>query len=84
MDVCKSYGPERNAEILRDDILSGKYKLGDNHPVYDYILLNTAVLYCLSQGHRNWKQGVEVANESIQSGNAVKALEHFIKDVQDL
>lgn len=84
LDVCKSYGPERNAEILRDDILSGKYKLGDNHPVYDYILLNTAVLYCLSQGHRNWKQGVEVANESIQSGNAVKALEHFIKDVQDL
>lgn len=81
---CLSYGPEKNSEILREEILSGKYKCGDNHPLYDYILLNTAVLYCLSQGHKDWKLGVQKADESLQSGAALRSLDHFIADVRTL
>lgn len=84
LNDCASLGPEENARILKDDVLSGKYKLGDNHPIYDYILLNTAVLYCLSQGHKNWIEGVKVAEASIQSGAAWKSLTHFINEVNAL
>ncbi|EDO18110.1 hypothetical protein Kpol_1031p14 [Vanderwaltozyma polyspora DSM 70294] len=66
LSSCSSYGPEENARILKEDILSGKYTLGDDHPTYDYILLNTAVLYCLSQGNKNWIEGINIANESIR------------------
>ncbi|CCC70805.1 hypothetical protein NCAS_0F03210 [Naumovozyma castellii] len=84
LSECASLGPKENAKILRDDILSGKYHLGDDHPIYDYILLNTAVLYCLSEGNKNWKEGVAKAEESIHSGAALKALNHFVADVQKL
>lgn len=79
---CVSLGPRQNAEILHI-ILSGAYHKGENS-VYDYILLNTAVLYCLSRGHKNWREGVEAAENSIHSGAALKALQHFIADVQGL
>ncbi|CCF58553.1 hypothetical protein KAFR_0E04020 [Kazachstania africana CBS 2517] len=82
LESCASLGPAENAKILREEVLSGKYKLGDNHPIYDYILLNTAVLYCLSQGINNWKQGVQAAEDSIQSGSALKSLDHFIRDTK--
>lgn len=81
---CKSYGPAENANILKEEILKGKYRLGDKNPIYDYIMLNTAVLYCLSQGHKDWKLGVQKAEESIHSGQALKALERFLSDVKKL
>lgn len=84
LSQCLSLGPQSNARILKEDILSGKFKLGDNHPIYDYILLNTAVLYCLSEGSRDWKQGVLKAEESIQSGKALKSLFNFINNVKSL
>ena len=84
LSECISLGPKGNAEILRDKILNGHCKLGDNDHYYDFILLNTAVLYCLSQGHRSWKQGVRAADESIQSGRARDALNHFISDTRNL
>lgn len=84
LSECLSLGPIGNARVLKDEILSGKYKLGDDHPIYDYILLNTAVLYCLSVGSRDWKQGILKAEESIQSGNALKSLSRFIDDVKNL
>lgn len=84
LSECKSFGPAENAQILKEDILAGKYRLGDNNPIYDYILLNTAVLYCLSQGNKDWKLGVEKAEQSIQSGSSLCALNHFLSDVQSL
>ncbi|QLL33168.1 hypothetical protein HG536_0E00790 [Torulaspora globosa] len=81
---CKSLGPAENAHILKDEILAGRYRLGDNNPIYDYILLNTAVLYCLSQGNKDWKLGVEKAEESIQSGSALNALNRFLSEVQNI
>lgn len=84
LSECLSLGPIENAHILKDEILSGKYKLGDDHPIYDYILLNTSVLYCLSVGSRDWKQGISKAEESIQSGSALRSLSKFIDDVKGL
>ncbi|CCE64373.1 hypothetical protein TPHA_0H01670 [Tetrapisispora phaffii CBS 4417] len=84
LSECVSLGPKENAVLLRDEILSGKYKLGDNHPIYDYIILNTAVLWCLSQSNRDWKKGIEIANESIQSGSALRSLDYFITSVQNM
>lgn len=84
LEECISLGPKENADILRNDILSGKVKFGDNNPIYDYILLNTSVLYCLAMGNKDWKKGVLIANESIQNGNALEALNKFIQSVHDL
>lgn len=84
LEECISLGPQENANILREEILSAKYKLGDNHPIYDYILMNTAVLYCLSVGNRDWKTGIQMAEESIQSGSALNSLDRFISSVDKL
>ncbi|QLQ80725.1 hypothetical protein HG537_0E00780 [Torulaspora globosa] len=84
LSECKSLGPAENAHILKQEILSGKYRLGDNNPIYDYILLNTAVLYCLSQGNKDWKQGIVKAEQSIQSGSALNAVNRFLLEVQNL
>ncbi|SCU79756.1 LADA_0B02960g1_1 [Lachancea dasiensis] len=79
---CVSMGPEENAKSLRT-ILEGHYRRGENG-VYDYILLNTAMLYCLTMSNQDWKRGVEVAEESIHSGQALKALDHFLADTKAL
>ncbi|QLG72042.1 hypothetical protein HG535_0C03960 [Zygotorulaspora mrakii] len=84
LDQCKSYGPLANARLLKDKILAGKCKLGDDDPIYDYILLNSAVLYCLCKGHTNWREGVLAAEKSIQSGESLKALNKFIEQVSML
>lgn len=83
LDECPSLGPIENARVLTEGILAGKYQKGENS-IYDYILLNTAVLYCLSQGHKDWKKGVDAAEKSIHSGSASKSLERFIESVRNL
>lgn len=84
LEECISLGPQENAAVLRNEILSGQVKMGDNHPVYDYVLLNTAVLYCLARGNRDWQEGVLAAEESIHSGRALAALDAFIGSVRSL
>lgn len=82
LSQCKSLGPLPNAKVLKEEILSGKRHLGDNDPIYDYVLLNTAVLYCLCKGHTNWKEGISEAEQSIHSGKALASLEQFIDHVK--
>ncbi|CUS21795.1 LAQU0S04e00958g1_1 [Lachancea quebecensis] len=82
LNECASLGPQENAKILKT-ILGGRYRKGENG-VYDYILLNTAVLYCLSTGTKNWREGVQAAEESIHSGRALQSLEHFINSTSAL
>ncbi|SCV06129.1 LANO_0H22738g1_1 [Lachancea nothofagi CBS 11611] len=77
LSECASLGPKENAEILTT-ILDGKYRKGENG-IYDYILLNTALLYCLTSGQHNWELGVQKAEESIHSGSARRSLNHFIE-----
>ncbi|AGO12579.1 AaceriAER239Wp [[Ashbya] aceris (nom. inval.)] len=81
LSECASRGPTENALVLLD-VLSGNRSKGDS--IYDYILLNAATLYCLSEGSRDWKHAVTVVEESIKSGSAQKALNQFISSVNDL
>lgn len=81
LSQCASQGPTENALVLLD-VLSGNRSKGDS--IYDYILLNAATLYCLSEGSRDWKHAVAVVEESISSGRAQKALNEFISAVDAL
>lgn len=83
LSQVRSLGPEENAKLLKE-ILSGKHHFKEGNAVYDYVLLNTAVLYCLGEGTRNWKAGIDKAEESIHSGKALQSLEHFAKDLRGL
>lgn len=83
LSECPSLGPHKNADILYQQILAGKFKKGDNS-IYDYILLNTALLYCLSSGTKDWKSGVQAAEQSIHSGAAKRSLDHFVQSVTAL
>ncbi|SCU85725.1 LAME_0D02498g1_1 [Lachancea meyersii CBS 8951] len=82
LSECASLGPEENAKILTT-MLDGKYHAGEN-AIYDYILLNTSVLYCLCNNNQNWVLGVQKAEEAIHSGRAKNSLTKFISDSQAL
>ncbi|CEP60679.1 anthranilate phosphoribosyltransferase LALA0_S01e16490g [Lachancea lanzarotensis] len=82
LSECASLGPQENAEIL-NTILDGKYSSGEN-AIYDYILLNTAVLYCLCNGHKDWVLGVKEAEDAIHSGRAKESLRKFVSDTKAL
>lgn len=45
--------------------------------ITDYVLINSAALLHVSGRAKDWKQGVEMARESIQSGGAKAAFEAF-------
>lgn len=77
---CRSNGPIENAKILRNILTNKKDEFSE--AIKDYILLNTAVLYCLANGTKDWKKGVEAARLSIESGSALKTLDTFIKEIQ--
>ncbi|KAG1047536.1 hypothetical protein G6F43_010024 [Rhizopus delemar] len=63
-----------NAQILKD-LLDGK--LQENNPILDFVLLNAAALLVVSGISSDFKDGVQKARESIQSGNAKRVLEAF-------
>lgn len=84
LSQCQSLGPEANAKLLKEELLSGKFHYKCGHPVYDYILLNTAVLYCLGRGNKNWREGIAEAEQSIHSGKALESLQHFITELEGL
>jgi anthranilate phosphoribosyltransferase len=72
----KSGTPNENAALLLkllDD------EITDNDPILDFVLLNAAALLVCAEKAKDWKDGVELAKESIKSGNARKALDGFVK-----
>ena len=82
LSTVKSGTPQQNAEIL-SHILNqdnDEFKVkqdGNNHPLVDYILMNSAAVAVVSGIADNWVDGVALAKESIVSGAAKKALEDF-------
>lgn len=76
----KSGTPDENAQIL-DHVLkqdNDEFKIVEgrpNHPIVDYILLNSAALAYVSGISHDWKGGVELAKKSIVTGEAFKALQ---------
>jgi anthranilate phosphoribosyltransferase len=73
--------PAENAELLLE-ILNNKWAEG--HPVFDYIVLNSAALAYISGAAKDWKEGKQLAIESIQSGAALQALKSFTNAVDSL
>ncbi|CUM63213.1 uncharacterized protein PRCAT00000783001 [Priceomyces carsonii] len=90
LNEVKSGSPEENASILlhilRQD--SHIYKLHEsekgNHPIVDYILLNSAALAVVSGLSKSWAEGVKLAKNSITSGAALQSLEDFKSAISEV
>ncbi|XBW36813.1 hypothetical protein QEN19_002390 [Hanseniaspora menglaensis] len=77
---CLSMSPELNAKYLYENILSKKsFNIGDNEPIYDYILLNSALLYCLINNNKDYKNAVKEVDNIIKSGQSLANMNHFIE-----
>lgn len=90
LETVKSGTPQENADILlhilrQDD---PQYIVHDepnaNHPLVDYILMNSAAVAVIAGLAENWKHGVQLAKQSIVSGEALKALKDFQSAVNDI
>lgn len=77
LDSVKSGSPAENATVLRD-LLDGKMSVGE--PLMDYVLLNCAALLQVSGVASDYREGVRLAVESIESGAAREALDTFKKE----
>lgn len=81
LDQVRSGTAEENAailyHILRQDSVEYKVTNGQNHPIVDYILMNSAALAVVAGLADSWPAGVELAKKAIVSGSALKELENF-------
>lgn len=83
LSTVKSGTPEENAKVLLQILnQEGEYVIKkDNHPLVDYILMNSAALAVVTGLASNWLDGMELAKQSIKSGSALKALEDLKKNI---
>ena len=72
----KSGTPSENAALLLK-LLDGQVQ--ENDAILDFVLLNAAALLVCAEKAKDWKDGVRLARESINSGSARKALDGFVK-----
>lgn len=81
LESVKSGTPQENAQvllhILRQDRKEFLVTNTVNHPIVDYILMNSAALAVVAGIADSWVDGVKLAKESIRSGAALQALENF-------
>lgn len=71
----KSGTPQENAKVVEQLVNN---ELPENHPILDYVLINSAAVAYVDGVANDWKHGVELARESIRSGRAKAALQDFI------
>ncbi|KAI5477780.1 anthranilate phosphoribosyltransferase [Pseudohyphozyma bogoriensis] len=71
--------PSENAQTLID-LLDGKLPL--DHPIENYVALNTAALLVVAGVAKSPEEGVAMARESIKGGKAKAALDAFRKSSQ--
>ncbi len=67
---------KKNAEIIKD-ILTGK-----KGPKRDIVILNSAAAFYVTSKVKSIKMGIKLAEESIDSGAALKILENLIKETK--
>lgn len=78
MAELKGGDPQYNAKALRA-VLEGQ------HGAYrDIVLLNSAAAFIIAGKADTLKQGVKIAEQSIDQGKAKEKLEHLIKVSNDL
>ncbi len=73
MEELKGDSAEQNAKIILE-ILNGA-----KGPKTDIVLLNSAAALLTTGIINDFKEGIELAKQSIDSGNAIKVLENLIK-----
>ena len=73
LDSLKGDNAEHNAAILRSILC------GDKGPRSDVVLMNAAAALVAGDKVKTLKQGMDLATESITSGQALAKLEHLIK-----
>ena len=73
LDSLKGDNAEHNAAILRSILW------GDKGPRSDVVLMNAAAALVAGDKAKTLKQGMDLATESIKSGQALAKLEHLIK-----
>ncbi|EPQ54891.1 anthranilate phosphoribosyltransferase [Gloeophyllum trabeum ATCC 11539] len=66
--------PEENSDTFKLLLTSGENVPKELGPVLDFVLLNAAALLVVAGLAQDFKQGVELARESVYSGSAWKAL----------
>lgn len=73
--------PKQNADLVHELVNN---KLPQGHPIRDYVLLNTAGLLYVSGVASTFKEGVALANKSIDEGGAQRALGKFVSAIEKL
>lgn len=73
IDNLQGANVDKNVEILMR-VLEGK-----KGPHRDIVLLNSGALFYIAGKAENIKEGIKIAEESIDSGNALKKLKNLIK-----
>lgn len=90
LDSVKSGTPQENAQILYHILNqdSEEYKIHQdnqqNHPILNYILMNSAALAVVYELTDSFLEGVELAKKSITSRAALAALESFKSSLNSL
>jgi len=69
--------PHENAETFKRLINCGGKVPDDLLPLLDFVLMNTSALLVVAGVAKDYKEGAELARESILSGKAWRALEIF-------
>lgn len=83
LDKCASMSPELNAKYLKENILTNyKFNVGDNEPIYDYILMNSALMYSLINETKDYKKAVEAVDRIIKTGKPYEHLDKFITHIE--
>jgi anthranilate phosphoribosyltransferase len=74
LDSVKGLGPAENAEFL-EQMLNGGVDM--NHPIVEFVLMNTAAVLKVAGTVERWRDGVTLAKESMTSGKAWQELQQF-------
>jgi anthranilate phosphoribosyltransferase len=75
-------GPEENAETCKRLLNSGGKVPEDLIPVFEFVLMNASALLVVAGVAKDYKEGTELARESVLSGQAWQALEIFRNEGQ--
>jgi anthranilate phosphoribosyltransferase len=73
LEAIQGGTPEKNAQILR------RIFRGEAGPTRDVVLLNGAAVFMAAGKVSSLREGVQMARESIDSGQAMKKLEALIQ-----
>ncbi|SGZ39826.1 related to Anthranilate phosphoribosyltransferase [Hanseniaspora guilliermondii] len=85
LDQCASMSPELNAKYLKDHVLNNfTFNVGDNEPIYDYILMNSALMYSLINDDKDYKKAVAEVDKIIKSGKPNEHLNKFIDHINSM